>query len=718
MKIFKKVLIFILCLILSTSSLIGCKNKDKENVDKDVIQETDTFFVNEGKSDFVIVLPDEPRSWEAHAGNEMRDYVLKATNVTLNIIPESSVSSGQKNLLVLGETKMSDNAGIKVSKAEFGARGYVIKNMDSVVYIRGGDTQGTLYGVYEFLHHQFGFEVYAIDEIAIDVGVTSKKLLAFDLKDIPDIPYMQGVHEYYRYYNAIPGHRMRFNTYNEIFIGSDQPWHNVFTYVPKKKYQEQHPKWYTADGKELHYTAHGDKKELDALLDAVYENMVKMIEADFALGKYYEYIGFMQNDHPSSFPGSGSDARFSRDEIINMIAAELGKSASEINVESKLSDLGASDANIDQLVKKFNEKYIIQTDANALKSKSVNDIIASLDSVSELSAKYPRAEAAAMLVHFINRLQTKISAYMQEKNLKDADGNTRKMSIMFFAYEQSEAPPVTTDSNGNILPIDESVRVHDDATVFMALIRADYMHDYKDSGATARVDGWDAISKNQAFWFYNFYFNMTTFIYVDVIYSMQTYFQMAERVNAQYVFFESPMTKNNYFPFNNLNVYLYSKLGWDVDIDVHEHIDRFFKNYYKDASKTMREYFDSVTSYFAYLKDESVPITGVIGAQNADIRTNWNEGVLTGWTEYINKAFQDIEPLKYTNKTLYDKLYSRILYDSLMPRYLLMKHFATEHFTDESFRDELLQFKADCKALEVKVAGEGIPPIEELNLTR
>jgi len=543
-------------------STFACSCNDSEKEENGALVETEFYLVKDGKSDYEVVIPDAPINWETQAASEMVANVKKATGVVLPIVNEASVSGKKK--LVLGATALAVNAGVSAPIDEYGARGFVIKEIDGDVYIVGGDTQGTLYGVYEFLHYQFGYEPYAIDEIYIETGVFEEKILSYNISEIPDIPYMQGVHEYYRFNNAAAGHRMRFNTYNEIFIGSDQPWHNVFGYL--KEYRESNPKWFANDS-ELHYTAHGDLEELKKMQDAVFNKMVERIEASFAEGKYYEYIGFMQNDHSDKFPTS--DAPRQKDGV-NMWEQEAGH----------------------------------------------------VDSVEALKAKYgEKAYPAAMLIHFINPIQERLSAYVKEKY-------NRKMSIMFFAYEQTEPAPVV-EINAEYHPMDiitasdsanpifadaiysdvydgnndGKLKVHPDSTVFTAPIRTEFMREYEEDSAPAIVEKWKAVADKQAFWFYNFYFNSTTFMYYDVAYSMQSYFKAAKSVNAAYVFFESPMTKNNYYPFNNLNVYLFSKLGWDVNANVQTLVDNYFKNYYKQASGTMREFFDSVTAYYAYLKN-------------------------------------------------------------------------------------------------------------------
>jgi len=84
--------------------------------------------------------------------------------------------------------------------------------------------------------------------------------------------------------------------------------------------------------------------------------------------------------------------------------------------------------------------------------------------------------------------------------------------------------------------------------------------------------------------------------------------------------------------------------------------------------------------------------------------------------DILNQAFESIESLKTVNASLYEKLYDRILYDTLMPRYLLLRHYAKEAFTDMTFAKEVAQFKADAKHLGVTSAQH--TNIQDLVLSR
>ena len=702
-----KLISYILCFIMLISTFSACANDETSNTNGNTggngggntntpsqnntfvssIPETENYLVKNGASDYVVVTSDNPVNWENQAAIDMVDNIKKATGVTLNVLEESSAQPTQKKI-VIGKTLLTEAVNVSAPIETFGVRGFVVKEIDGSVYIVGGDTQGTLYGVYEFLHQQFGYEPYAIDEIFIETGVVEEKLLAFNMVEIPDIAVMQGVHEYYRFYNAAAGHRMRFNTYNEIFIQQDQPWHNVFQFISPREYDDPskpetyHPKWF-ANQYELHYTAHGDLEELKLMQDTVYNKIVDYVESAYAEGKYYQYIGFMQNDHENVFATSD----------------EPRKDAS----------------------------------GNPLWENEPGH----QDSIAALKAKYGESTyPAATFIHFVNPIQERLDQYLAEKY-------GTKVSIMFFAYFDTEAAPVveenavykpmniiTSQDSSNPIFADDiykdiydgktdgKLRLHPSSTVFTAPIRTEFWLDYEEDTAPSIIEKWRALADQQSFWFYNFYFNSCMFMYYDVAYSMQSYFKAAKSVNAQYLFFESPMTKAAMYPFGNLNVYLFSKLGWRVDMDVQKLIDDYFVNYYKDAAGSMREYFDSLTAYYAYLKNYT-NFTGVIGAGGQNMNAKfWPAGVLQGWIDSINKAFKDIIPLKYTNKALYDELYSRILYESLSPRFLLLYFHAEDAFTDVGFVKEVAQLKADCASLGVTHAGDAMPDIQAIQFTR
>ncbi len=676
MKILKKSAILLLAILMLFSTLVGCGETPDDNPDNSgtngepntpVVTDTENYLIRDGLSDYKLVIETDgtdSKGYEAYAAQEIKANVELASGVILPVVETSEVVvSKESKLIVIGENSLSNAANVKADKNEYGVRGFVVKTIDSNVYIVGGDTMGTLYGAYEFLHYQFGYEPYASDEIALETAVTNKKLMDFDLKEIPDIAHMQATYEYWGFENRMAGHRMRFNEHDEIFVaGDNQPWHNTFAmYANPSEYASSHPKWFTEDLRQIHYTCHGDKAELKALQDLVFEKMVGYIEDDFRAGKQYEMIGFMAQDG------------------MNTWAKEDAYDGDGIGTQYD------------------SEGNIIDDD--------------NVDSVAEYKRIYGDAYASAMLIHFINPIQERITEYMNENH----DG--KKMQITIFAYVEAETPPTKVE-NGKQVPIVDTVVLHPDVNVFIAPIYADYLYDFDESTIKSMAEGWKVICKNSSFWFYEYYFSTNSFTHLDSTYSMQTYFQACKEMGATYIFYETPLRFKNYYAFGKLKTYMMSKLGWDVNADVNKIIDDFFTNYYKDAAEPMREYFDSLTAYFALLREKDNPrISGVCGGSGIDAIGFWEQGVLEQWLKMFDDAYAAIEPIKNTNKALYDTLYDRICYDSLAPRYLIMKHYAEAAFTDASLAAELAQFKADAARIGVERASDHIV-IANLNFTR
>lgn len=196
MKTLKRTAILFLALLMAFGFFAGCNAINNSSSTSDngnnelAIKETENYIIKDSKSDYKIVIADEPRGYEAYAAEELSTFIVQSTSITLPIVKESEVVVNESSkLIILGETELTEQAQITAEKNTYGARGFVIKQKDSNVYLVGGDTRGTLYAVYDFLHYEFGFEVYASNEIAIEKGVTERKLLAFDMSNIPDIPY-------------------------------------------------------------------------------------------------------------------------------------------------------------------------------------------------------------------------------------------------------------------------------------------------------------------------------------------------------------------------------------------------------------------------------------------------------------------------------------------------------------------------------------------------
>ena len=110
----------------------------------------------------------------------------------------------------------------------------------------------------------------------------------------------------------------------------------------------------------------------------------------------------------------------------------------------------------------------------------------------------------------------------------------------------------------------------------------------------------------------------------------------------------------------------------------------------------MMAYFNSFRSWSQYLKDNT-SISGNVSTQISSA-TYWPKQILCGWEAYINEAYKAIEPLKATDRTLYDKVYERIEKEGIAIRYHLYElHENT--YEEAELKALRLQFKADATRL-------------------
>lgn len=110
---------------------------------------TPIYIVEDGVSDYTIVVADDADECIMTAVSELQTYVEKISGVKLDYVNESSYTSGKA--IVLGETKLCD-----VDTSSIKADGFrLVADGDNFV-IAGADSRGTLYGVYTFLEEYLG----------------------------------------------------------------------------------------------------------------------------------------------------------------------------------------------------------------------------------------------------------------------------------------------------------------------------------------------------------------------------------------------------------------------------------------------------------------------------------------------------------------------------------------------------------------------------------
>ncbi len=115
---------------------------------------TPMYIVEDGESDFVIVTSDSPDECILTAVSELQTYVAKLSGVELEYVTESELEYGEKAIIV-GETELEAQI-TDVDRESIGADGFMLYSDGTYLLIAGGDSRGTLYGVYTLLEEYFG----------------------------------------------------------------------------------------------------------------------------------------------------------------------------------------------------------------------------------------------------------------------------------------------------------------------------------------------------------------------------------------------------------------------------------------------------------------------------------------------------------------------------------------------------------------------------------
>ena len=318
---------------------------------------------------------------------------------------------------------------------------------------------------------------------------------------------------------------------------------------------------------------------------------------------------------------------------------------------------------------------------------------------SDLYQKYG-TDAAAM-IQFTNRVDAKFQEWLRQEY------PDREVHICVFAYLPTEKPPVKETSEGVFEVIDNSVRLNDGIYVVYAPISANMYYAFDDIENEIIYDnirGWSAVTDQLMIWTYNqsYYYYMG---YFDNFNSMQANAKILKESGAVWWYDQGQWNANNSTAFNTLKCYLSSKLAWDVDTDIGAATERFFANYFGEASDIMLTLFNNIRVWYAHLVNEGVYVPIPQTYFDTTQGSLFKYGVLKGWLDQIDAAYSAIEPLKNTEGELYSLYRDRINTESIFIRYCLINNFSA-YFQSDVLADMKQEFKSDCEKLNINLFSE------------
>lgn len=177
-----------------------------------------------------------------------------------------------------------------------GNSGYYIVTAGASVFIMGDTGFGLRNGVYAFLELMIGMETFSADTVIYNCGNTVAFPYGLEIIGKADIDMALPSN---RLDDEKTVHAMGMLTKSDVFALTEDReysnttdlvmfgnyWHNSFNYLPYKKYQSEHPSWYSTAAYEenagsgvyipfqICYTARGNSSEYSLMVETVYAKM-------------------------------------------------------------------------------------------------------------------------------------------------------------------------------------------------------------------------------------------------------------------------------------------------------------------------------------------------------------------------------------------------------------------------------------------------------------
>ena len=256
----------------------GTIDVPKENIATNTLHKvnvtasSNTFIVN-GKTDYIIITTNQTEN--VVGANFIKSHLEQATGSSIKVaLVEDNQTCAYKysadaKYIVINVSTLFAQAGLTMPTDDIGAKGFYIKSAGKSVFIQTKALTGVQYGAITFLKHVIGYDMFDTDCVTYTRDAST--IPTMEIVEKPDMPQLMTT---YRMEGDVYG--MGYLQDNIFIPGpGNETWHNSMEYLPKSEYLVDHPKWYSDNGDELCYSAHGDADELNAMAQTVAEKMLE-----------------------------------------------------------------------------------------------------------------------------------------------------------------------------------------------------------------------------------------------------------------------------------------------------------------------------------------------------------------------------------------------------------------------------------------------------------
>lgn len=293
---------------------------------------------------------------------------------------------------------------------------------------------------------------------------------------------------------------------------------------------------------------------------------------------------------------------------------------------------------------------------------------------------------AASQIYFVNDVTEIVTEWLKTER------NGREVEFMFFAYHKSEGSPATQQSDGSWTAVDDTVKLNDNVSVWIAPIYEDYTVSVSDPNSVNlryMMESWKAVADSYFVWAYNVYFDNYLIPY-DSYASLQDLIKYFVMFNTKFLWVQGNWNLHQNTGYDSLKGYLFAKLMWNCNLDVNTLIADYFDKVYREASDIMESTFWAWRAHSELQREMNR--SGNIYSSPDEMKF-WPKRYLMGQIERMEEAKKAIAKYETTDPELHQAIYDAIVCETISPRYLIL-----ELYSNTLENAELAAFKAEFKS--------------------
>lgn len=608
--------------------------------------ERSDYLVKNGRTEYKLVLPAEQGKYIKMAKREFTYLFAQATGIGIAVIEDTGLThDSEAKYISLGRTSLLSSSGIEADKKQLGTEGHKIVTKDNTIYLVGGSDEGTLFAVYTFMEINFNYDCFANDCISIDKNIAELKNRDYNVTDIPDIPvrFQDGgsmMHldtsfdEYYparmRELHPYWDNSYELTVYPEFGVYENgKKDTNTETVFPRSSLYNAHSSWYSDNGRQMCYSAHGNEAEFRQMTQYA---AAKVIDAFIASPA-------SENDPPEAVVTISCE-----DNTEGCTCRECAKYSTQYGTDSAA------------LIVFFNEVGRLVDEW--CKGVPTGDIFGGDGDISVM--------------------------LREQSGIGDIEDRTpyirEDYHIIFFAYYMYTYAPCVYE-NGEARPIDERMKLRDNVGVWLANIYTDFtqsVYSELNKKEMNNIKGWASVT--DFVWNYSYWINFRTYNWFYDFFSYfneDTYRLMAAN-NTKTYYHQSSNTMSVTTNFRQLGSYLNSKLGWNSSLKAADLTEKYFNAMYKEAAPVMKRLFLEERAHYVNMNNEYSLYTSYSCGKSVGDKKYFPLQTMYAFMNRCDEAMELIAKYKAIDNELYVSLSNHINMERISPMYWTLKHYADE----------------------------------------